>query len=88
MRSPTRPAPPPLQVNAGTVVAVGTVVWFAAFVLVLVFHGRLVDAGHGDWLWITLAGWALGLIGLPLTWLQTRAAGRRAGRRTADRSPR
>ncbi|MGI8870331.1 MAG: DUF2530 domain-containing protein, partial [Mycobacteriales bacterium] len=78
MPASPRPAPPPLQVRAQVVVAIGTAAWFVAFVLVAIWHRSLADHGHGEWLWITLAGWVLGLVGLPLSAVQTRSARRRA----------
>jgi MFS family permease len=55
--------PPPVQINARRIVAIGTVLWFVAFVVLLPFYGWLGDHGHRIWLWTCLAGWILGLIG-------------------------
>jgi len=55
--------PPPAQINARRIVAVGTVLWFIGFVALLPFYGWLGDHGHRIWLWTCLAGWILGLIG-------------------------
>lgn len=71
---PSRPSPEPLQVDAGRVVAAGAVLWFVAFCVLLVV------GGHRLWLWTTLAGWVLGLIGLVLARLQRRAAARRSAK--------
>jgi len=57
------------------IVIVGTALWFAAFLVLLPFRGRLADGGHEVWLWTCLAGWLLGLLGLALS-LRARAAGR------------
>jgi hypothetical protein len=70
---PERPATEPLEVNASLVVAVGTAVWFVAFCILLLMHTRVDD----QWIWTALAGWVLGLIGLPLIRAQRRAAERR-----------
>jgi hypothetical protein len=55
--------PPPVQINARRIVAVGTLLWFVGFVALLPFYGWLGDHGHRIWLWTCLAGWILGLIG-------------------------
>jgi hypothetical protein len=55
--------PPAVQINARRVVAVGTALWFVAFVVLLPFYSRLGDHGHRVWLWTCLAGGILGLIG-------------------------
>ena len=73
-----RPTPAPAQVDAVRVVGVGTAGWFVAFCILLVVR-------HGEWLWTSLAGWVLGLIGLPLIVAQRRAAARR-GTGNSDRS--
>jgi hypothetical protein len=73
-----RAAPAALDVDAVRPVAIGTVLWFAAFLVLLPFHGRLVDAGHGLWLWTCLAGGCLGLLGLWLSVRQRAAAARTA----------
>jgi hypothetical protein len=46
------------------VVALGTVLWVLALVAALVFHDRLADHDHSDWVWVALAGVFLGLVGL------------------------
>lgn len=55
--------PPPVQMNARRIVAVGTVIWFVAFVALLPFYGWLGRHGHHIWLWTCLAGWILGVLG-------------------------
>ena len=52
-----------MQINARRIVAIGTLLWFVAFVALLPFYGWLGDHGHRIWLWTCLAGWILGLIG-------------------------
>ena len=58
--------PPPVQMNAGRIVAVGTILWFIAFVALLPFYGWLGRTDHRIWLWTCLAGWVLGIIGFLL----------------------
>jgi MFS family permease len=67
--------PPPVQINARRIVAVGTALWFVAFVVLLPFYGWLGDHSHRSWLWTSLAGWLLGLLGLAVM-----SRHRRAGR--------
>lgn len=55
--------PPPVQIDTGRIVLIGTALWFVAFVVLLPFYGWLGDHGHRVWLWTCLAGWILGLIG-------------------------
>nr|WP_216217646.1 DUF2530 domain-containing protein [Amycolatopsis aidingensis] len=74
------PAPPELPkrlLELRPVVVVGTGLWLAAF-LVLLLTGQ-----DGVWLWTTLAGWILGAIGFGIMAWQ-RAAARR-GTRGAQR---
>ncbi|SHH25662.1 Protein of unknown function [Jatrophihabitans endophyticus] len=55
--------PPPVQMNARRIVAVGTALWFVAFVVLVPFWGWLGRHDHRSWLWTCLAGWLLGLLG-------------------------
>jgi len=61
--------------NARRIVAVGTVLWFVAFVVLLPFYGWLGRHDHRLWLWTCLAGWLLGLAG-SLLMLRHRRLGR------------
>ncbi|TQJ02889.1 DUF2530 domain-containing protein [Amycolatopsis cihanbeyliensis] len=73
-------APPELPtrlLELWPVVVVGTGLWLAAF-LVLLLTGQ-----DGVWLWTTLAGWVLGLIGFGVMAWQRVAA--RRGARGAQR---
>jgi hypothetical protein len=54
----------PLDVDGVRTVAVGTVMWLVAFVLLLPFYGRLQSEDKVWWLWTCLAGFGLGLLGL------------------------
>ena len=53
----------PLDVDGVRTVAVGTVLWLVAFVLLLPFYGRLVETDRVWWLWTCLAGFGLGVLG-------------------------
>lgn len=55
--------PPAVQMNTGRIVAVGTALFFVAFVALLPWYGWLGDHQHRLWLWTALAGWVLGIIG-------------------------
>jgi uncharacterized membrane protein len=71
----------PLDVSGIPSVIVGIVVWAVALVAVLVFRGDLEDDGRGWWLWVTVAGLALGVIGL--VYCRRRWAAIQAGHRSA-----
>jgi hypothetical protein len=53
----------PLDVDGTRTVAVGTVLWLVAFVLLLPFYGRLEQTNRVWWLWTCLAGFGLGVLG-------------------------
>ena len=53
-----------MEANDVAIVTGGTVLWLVAFVALLPFHSWLSAHGHGDWPWICLAGFGLGLIGV------------------------
>jgi hypothetical protein len=55
-----------ISVDARKVVLVGTVLFFAAFVVLLPFWSWLGEHGHRVWLWTALAGTVLGVAALPL----------------------
>lgn len=73
-----RPTPPPLEADTVRIVAAGTVLWFAGFVVLLPLRGRLADEGNEVWVWTCLAGGLLGLLGVLLA-VRARAAARRRG---------
>ncbi len=53
----------PLDVDGTRTVAVGSLIWLVAFVLLLPFYGRLRADDRTWWLWTCLAGFGLGVIG-------------------------
>ncbi|OPC85098.1 hypothetical protein B4N89_17360 [Embleya scabrispora] len=59
-----RPAPPPLEGDIIKLVAVGSVIWFALFVVAWFMRDSLTDDGRDWWPWCALAGSGLGLFGL------------------------
>ncbi len=62
--TPEREAPEPLEANDVATVTIGTIVWFALFVVQVPFYGWYAAHGHAWWIWTCLAGAGLGLIGL------------------------
>jgi hypothetical protein len=54
----------PLDLSGIPTVIAGIVAWALAFVVVLIFHDDLKRSGDEWWLWVTVAGFGLGWIGL------------------------
>ncbi|HEY3560726.1 MAG TPA: DUF2530 domain-containing protein [Kribbella sp.] len=54
----------PLDLSGIPSVITGIVLWAVAFVVLLLLRGRLKDDGLDWWLWVPVAGFGLGLIGL------------------------
>jgi hypothetical protein len=54
----------PLDLSGIPSVIVGIICWTIAFVVVLIFRDELKKNGLEWWLWVTVAGFGLGLIGL------------------------
>jgi hypothetical protein len=54
----------PVDVDGVRTVAIITVLWALAFVVLAFFRSDLDDAGRGWWIWACLAGVGLGLLGL------------------------
>jgi hypothetical protein len=61
----------------------GTIIWLAAFVVLLFFVPELQRNDAMIWLWTCLAGFGTGLMGLSIYAWQRRAA--RSGKRSANR---
>lgn len=57
-------APRPYDTDGIGAVALGTVVWFVAFLVLLALHDRLRHDGHLWFIATALAGWLLGLLGV------------------------
>jgi hypothetical protein len=72
---PSRPAPPPLQVDTARVVLAGTGVWVVALVVLLVLGDRVDDA----WVWTCVCGIVLPGLGLALMRWQGQLGPRRRG---------
>ena len=60
MPAPTRPSPPPLQVDTVRVVLAGTALWSVALVVLLLLGDRVDRV----WTWTCVAGIALPFLGL------------------------
>ncbi len=68
------PVPEPLPYDGVASVAVGTVLWAIAAIVLLFFLDDLRDDGHLWWLATAICGFVLGLAGL---WIVVRRRGRR-----------
>jgi hypothetical protein len=64
--SPTKHAPPPLQVDTARVVLVGIAVWTVALVVLLLLGDRVDRL----WTWTCVAAIGLGVLGLGIMRLQ------------------
>jgi hypothetical protein len=71
----------PLDLSGIPTVIVGIVAWAVAFVVVLIFRADLKKHGDEWWLWVTVAGFGLGWIGL--LYCRRRWAAIQAGQRSA-----
>ncbi|MDX6253482.1 MAG: hypothetical protein QOF10_6842 [Kribbellaceae bacterium] len=69
----------PLDLSGIPTVIVGIVAWAVAFVVVLIFRNDLKKDGNEWWLWVTVAGFGLGWIGL--AYCRRRWAAIQAGQR-------
>ncbi|MGY1705552.1 DUF2530 domain-containing protein [Geodermatophilus sp. SYSU D00697] len=66
MPAPTKPAPPPLQVDTVRVVLACTALWVVALVVLLLLGDRVDRV----WTWTCVAGIALAGVGLTVMRLQ------------------
>ena len=71
----------PLDLSGIPSVIAGIIAWAVAFVVVLIFRDELKKDGLEWWLWVTVAGFGHGLIGLVNC--RRRRAAIQAGHRTA-----
>ncbi|HUR73977.1 MAG TPA: hypothetical protein VMZ00_06860 [Sporichthya sp.] len=79
VRPERRPDPEPMEVDESLVIAVGSALWFLAWLGMFIFHGKLEEHGNEWYLWTAAAGLGLGLWG----WWLVR---RRVDARTAARA--
>jgi hypothetical protein len=70
----------PLDLSGIPSVIAGIIAWAVAFVVVLIFRDELRKDGLEWWLWVTVAGFGLGLIGL--VYCRRRWAAIQAGHRS------
>lgn len=84
MARPSRPAPPPLQVDTARVVVAGTSLWALALVVLLLLGDRVDRV----WVWTCVAGIGVAGWGLALMWWQGQLGSRRAPDRTPPQSER
>jgi len=57
----------PLEVDGVTAVTVGTVIWSAGTLVMVLMREHLEDSGRGNWVAIGVAGIILGLLGMRYT---------------------
>ncbi|MGY1841076.1 MULTISPECIES: DUF2530 domain-containing protein [unclassified Modestobacter] len=62
MPAPSRPSPPPLKVDTARVVLIGTALWAAALVVLLLLGDRVDRV----WVWTCVAAIVLAGLGLAL----------------------
>ena len=71
----------PLDLSGIPTVIVGIAAWAVAFVVVMIFRDDLKRDGNEWWIWVTVAGFGLGWIGL--FYCRRRWAAIQAGHRPA-----
>jgi hypothetical protein len=76
----------PLDADGVGVITVGTVLWWVAFVVLLVWPDHAGHGGPRGWLAITFAGGTLGIYGIYYT-RRRRAAIRRSRQAEGDATP-
>lgn len=82
MTKTRRPPPPPLEANDPLVTAIITAVWAVALVVLLVLRDR-IPATERWWIWVCVAGLAMGLFALWYVPRMKRARARAARRAQA-----
>lgn len=58
-----RPDPPPLDIDESQVIAVGSLAWAIALVVMLILRDELVERDNEWWIAVAIAGLALGCWG-------------------------
>jgi hypothetical protein len=53
-----------LETDDVRIVGLGTALWLVALLACLLLRNRLSDDGRDSWVWVTLAGAFLGVVGL------------------------
>jgi hypothetical protein len=82
---PERPVPPPLEGDDRLITAVITAGWVVALIVLLILRTHLPAADRW-WIWVAVAGTALGLFGLAYVPYLKRSRSRAAERRGARES--
>ncbi len=84
MSRPSLPSPPPLEGNDQLITAVITAGWAISLVILLIAEDQLAPADRW-WVWVAVAGSAIGVFGLAyVPWLKrsrSRATAQRESRR-------
>ena len=75
--APERPALEPLPDDGVLTVAIGTLIWVVALVVLLPFWHRLDRAGHLWWIAACAWGAGLGVLGVGFCWRRARRLGLR-----------
>ena len=86
MSRPERPVPPPFEGNDRLITAVITAGWLVALLVLLIIRGQLAPADRW-WVWVAVAGTALGLFGLSYVPYLKRSRSRAAERRRSAQEP-
>jgi uncharacterized protein DUF2530 len=81
---PTKPAPPPLQVDTTRVVLTGIALWAVALVVLLLLGDRVDRL----WTWTCVTAIGLAVLGLGVMRLQGQLGRRAAGQTAPDQSSR
>ena len=80
-----RPAPPPLEANDELVTAIITAAWAVALVVLLILRNQ-IPAAERWWIWVCVAGVAMGLFALWYVPRMKRARARSAARRAQEQA--
>lgn len=83
MAATRRPDPAPLRTNEYVPPIAGTALWCIAAIVLAIKHGEMASRGQGWWLWVAVAGIAIGLWGLTMVTLRQRGL-RKAANQQAD----